>query len=130
MDQALYKSTDWGNSWSQVTTDLPSIQNAYNAELMSLAPSPGLLYGLGGNTGSGGTTGMYISEDGSDWRKVASDNLFYSSAASGADINNLSTSSTGKTWLYYSDGGMSPQYQLYSIGGPLRNGRFFYYQKD
>ena len=127
--QALYKSTDWGNSWSQVTTNLPTIQGS-SAELMSLAPSPGLLYGLGGNTGSGGTTGTYISEDGSDWRKVASDNLFYSSAASGADINNLSTSSTGKTWLYYSEDSATQPYQLYSIGGPLRNGRFFYYQKD
>jgi len=126
--QALYKSTDWGNSWSQLTTNLPTIQGS-SAELMSLAPSPGLLYGLGGNTGSGGTTGTYISEDGSDWRKVASDNLFYSSAASGADINNLSTSSTGKTWLYTSLV-VATFPKLYSIGGPLRNGRFFYYQKD
>ena len=130
MDQALYKSTDWGNSWSQVTTNLPTIQGSYSAELMSLAPSPGLLYGLGGNTGSGGTTGTYISEDGSDWRKVASDNLFYSSAASGGYSDYLSLSSTGKAWLYYSIDSATASYQLYSIGGPLRNGRFFYYQKD
>jgi len=128
--QALYKSTDWGNSWSQVTTNLSTIQGSNSAELMSLAPSPGLLYGLGGNTGSGVTTGTYISEDGSDWRKVASGNLFYSGMGSGADINNLSLSSTGKAWLYYSLMPGQVDAKLYSIGGPLRNGRFFYYQKD
>ena len=129
-DNSLYKSTDWGNSWSQVTTNLPSIQNAYSHKLMALAPSPGLLYGLGGNTGSGGTTGTYISEDGSDWRKVSSDNLLYSNMGGSQDSDNLSISSTGKAWLYYSEESATMPYQLYSIGGPLRNGRFFYYQKD
>lgn len=124
MYPALYKSTDWGNSWSQVTTNLSSIQNN-TYELISLAPSPGLMYGFG-DTAS--TTGTFISEDGSDWRKVASDNLLYSPPH--RDSDNLSLSSTGKAWLYYSEESATVPYRLYSIGGPLRNGRFFYYQKD
>ena len=126
MSLALYKSTDWGNSWSQVTTNLPSIQNA-TYELMSLAPSPGLIYGFGN---SASTTGTFISEDGSDWNKVASDNLLYSNMGGSQDSDNLSISSTGKAWLYYSEESATMPLQLYSIGGPLRNGRFFYYQKD
>ena len=122
----LYKSTDWGNSWSQVTTNLPSIQTTPSLELISLAPSPGLLFAFG----DGATIGAsYISADGSDWRKVLSGNLIYSPGnPMGSD--NLSLSSTGKAWIYYSEEIAPPQYQLYSIGGPLRNGRFFYYQKD
>jgi hypothetical protein len=121
--QALYKSTDWGNSWSQVTTNLPSIQNAYNPKLMSLAPSPGLLFALG-NSDSGNTTGTFISKDGSDWSRVSSANLAYSMYGGRVDV-----SSTGKFWVSQSlnYGG---SHVLYSIGGPLRNGRFFYYQKD
>lgn len=120
--QALYKSTDWGNSWSQVTTNLPTNQNNYNAELMALAPSPGLFYAFGDGTSS---SGAYISADGSDWNKVSSTNLAYSMY--GGDIE---ISSTGKVWGYITSGSASPTYQLLSIGGPLRNGRFFYYQKD
>lgn len=125
VNQLLYKSTDWGNSWSQVTTNLPSIQNTFSSSLMSLAPSPGLMYGFGDTASA---TGTFISEDGSDWRKVSSDNLLYSPHPGGSD--NLSLSSTGNAWLYYSEDGSTMPYQLYSIGGPLRNGRFFYYQKD
>jgi photosystem II stability/assembly factor-like uncharacterized protein len=113
MDQALYKSTDWGNSWSQVTTNL-SIQQGYETELMALAPSPGLLYASG--------SGTYISGDGSDWSKISSENITYSMYG-GGDIDVLSD---GKVWVYRGE----PLNQLYSIGGPLRNGRFFYYQKD
>ena len=125
MDQALYKSTDWGNSWSQVTTNLPTNQNNYNAELMALAPSLGLLYAFGNNDGGTTPTATYISADGSDWNKVSSTNLAYSMY--GGDIE---ISSTGKVWGYITSGGAPPTYQLLSIGGPLRNGRFFYYQKD
>jgi len=123
---SLYKSTDWGNSWSQVTTNLPSIQTTPSLELISLAPSPGLLHAFG--DGGAGAVATYISADGSDWRKVSSDNLLYSSGNPG-DSDNLSLSSTGKAWLYISRM-PDPAYKLYSIGGPLRNGRFFYYQKD
>ncbi len=123
--QALYKSTDWGNSWSQVTTNLPSIQTTPSLELISLAPSPGLLFAFGDGAMIGAS---YISADGSDWRKVSSDNLLYSPHPGGSD--NLSLSSTGKAWIYYSEESAPPQYQLYSIGVPLRNGRLFYYQKD
>ncbi len=123
--QALYKSTDWGNSWSQVTTNLPTNQNNYNAELMALAPSLGLLYAFGDNDGGTTPPATYISADGSDWNKVSSTNLAYSMY--GGDIE---ISSTGKVWGYITSGGAPPTYQLLSIGGPLRNGRFFYYQKD
>jgi hypothetical protein len=122
----LYKSTDWGNSWSQVTTNLPSIQTTHSLELISLAPSPGLLLAVGDGAAIGAS---YISADGSDWRKVSSDNLLYSPHHVGGS-DNLSLSSTGKAWLYYSEDSSTVPYQLYSIGGPLRNGRFFYYQKD
>ena len=122
----LYKSTDWGNSWSQVTTNLPSIQTTPSLELISLAPSPGLLLAFG--DGAAGAVATYISADGSDWRKVSSDNLLYSPHP--GDSNNLSLSSTGNAWLYYSEESATESYHLYSIGGPLRNGRFFYYQKD
>jgi hypothetical protein len=109
MYQALNKSTDWGNSWSQVTTNL-SIQQGYDTELMALAPSPGLLYAAG--------DGAYISEDGSDWSKV-----------SGTFYGDLDISSTGKFWVT-EDRNAGGETVLYQIGGPLRNGRFFYYQKD
>ena len=122
--EALYKSTDWGNSWSQVTTNLPSIQNTSSSSLMSLAPSPGLMYAFGGNTGSGGTTGTFISEDGTNWTKVSPLNLVDSTNYPGASIGGIDVSSTGKFWIYIQG------YSLHSIGGPLRNGRFFYYQKD
>ena len=113
--KALYKSTDWGNSWSQVTTNLPTIQGSNNAELMALAPSPGLFYAFGGGNGA---EGAYISVDGNNWSKVSSSDFFMTmTGASDIDI-----SSTGKCWIYGDD--------LHSIGGPLRNGRFFYYQKD
>ena len=117
--QALYKSTDWGNSWSQVTTNLPTNQNNYNTELMALAPSPGLFCAFGdGNLSSG----AYISGDGSDWNRVSSYN--FTNTATRSDIV---VSSTGKVWIYYNSGtGM----YYYSIGGPLRSGRFFHYQKD
>jgi hypothetical protein len=115
--QALYKSTDWGNSWSRVTTNLPTNQYMYNAELMALAPSPGLLYAFGDGASDGGT---YISEDGSDWNKVSSLNLENS-------YGEASVSSNGKVWISYLE---DTDIGLYSIGGPLRNGRFFYYQKD
>jgi hypothetical protein len=121
----LYKSTDWGNSWSQVITNLPSIQTS-SLELISLAPSPGLLLAVGDGAAIGAS---YISADGSDWKKVASDNLLYSPGYA-EDSDNLSISSTGKAWLYYSEESATVAHQLYSIGGPLRNGRFFYYQKD
>jgi len=114
MDQALYKSTDWGNSWSQVTTNLPTIQGSYSAELMSLAPSPGLFYAFGGGNAP---SGAHISVDGSDWSRVSS----YNTTMGGGDID-VDISSTGKCWIYGDD--------LHSISGPLRNGRFFYYQKD
>lgn len=117
--QALYKSTDWGNSWSQVSTNLPSIQSYDNSDLKSLAPSPGLFYAFGDGASIGGS---YISRDGSDWSKVSSTNLGDNSME-----NSLEISSTGKFWVYYND---STSHRLYSIGGPLRNGRFFYYQKD
>ena len=106
---ALYKSTDWGNSWSQVTTNL-SIQQGYDIELMALAPSPGLLYAAGYSA--------YISEDGSDWSKVSSTNY-----------EDFDVSSTGKFWVTESLNAGTDTV-LHSIGGPLRNGRFFYYQKD
>jgi hypothetical protein len=109
MDQALYKSTDWGNSWSQVTTNL-SIQQGYDIELMALAPSPGLLYASGYSA--------YISEDGSDWSKVSATNY-----------EDFDVSSTGKFWVTESINAGTDNV-LHSIGGPLRNGRFFYYQKD
>jgi hypothetical protein len=109
MDQALYKSTDWGNSWSQVTTNL-SIQQGYETELMALAPSPGLLYASGYSA--------YISEDGSDWSKVSATNY-----------EDFDVSSTGKFWVTESINAGTDNV-LHSIGGPLRNGRFFYYQKD
>jgi hypothetical protein len=109
MYQALYKSTDWGNSWSQVTTNL-SIQQGYDTELMALAPSPGLLYAAG--------DGAYISEDGSDWSKVSNTNYV-----------DFDISSTGKFWVT-EDRNAGAETVLHSIGGPLRNGRFFYYQKD
>ena len=111
--QALYKSTDWGDSWSQVTTNLPTTSNSGNSELKALAPSPGLLFGHGAWNG-----GTYISEDGSDWSKVSDGNL--TDPMYGGDIE---VSPTGKVWIYNDD-------DLSSIGGPLRNGRFFYYQKD
>ena len=123
--QALYKSTDWGNSWSQVTTNLPTNQNNYNTELMALAPSPGLFYAFGDNDGGTTPTATFISKDGSDWNKVSSTNLAYSMY--GGDIE---ISSTGKVWGYITSGSAPPTYQLLSIGGPLRSGRFFYYQKD
>lgn len=109
MYQALYKSTDWGNSWSQVTTNL-SIQQGYDIELMALAPSPGLLYASGYSA--------YISEDGSDWSKVSATNY-----------EDFDVSSTGKFWVTESINAGTDNV-LHSIGGPLRNGRFFYYQKD
>jgi len=112
--KALYKSTDWGNSWSQVTTNLPTTQGSNNPELMALAPSPGLLY-----ASSYGNEGVYVSGDGNDWSKVSSRNFFMTMIGAGSDID---ISSTGKCWIYGDD--------LHSIGGPLRNGRFFYYQKD
>ena len=109
MYQALYKSMDWGNSWSQVTTNL-SIQQGYDTELTALAPSPGLFYASG--------HGAYISEDGSDWIKVSTTNY-----------EDSDVSSTGKLWLTQ-DVNAGGSTALYSISGPLRNGRFFYYQKD
>lgn len=121
--QALYKSTDWGNSWSQVSTNLPTNQNNYNTGLMALAPSPGLLYAFGNYDGGTTPTATYISEDGSDWSKVSYTNLVGNSM----NHNSSEISSTGKFWVYYND---STSHRLYSIGGPLRNGRFFYYQKD
>ena len=114
--QALYKSTDWGNSWSQVTTNLPTIQNSYNTELMVLGSSSGLFYAYGGGNGA---EGAYISGDGSDWNRVSSYN-FTNTMNGGGDIE---VSSTGKVWI-------SNNYDLQCIGGPLRSGRFFYYQKD
>ena len=111
--QALYKSTDWGDSWSQVTTNLPTTGDSSYSELKALAPSPGLLYAFGSDYGGG----TYISEDGSDWSKVSDGNLGY--RMNGGDIE---VSPTGKVWLL--------NWDLSSIGGPLRNGRFFYYQKD
>jgi hypothetical protein len=77
-----------------------------------LAPSPGLVFGHGAWNG-----GTYISEDGSDWSKVSDGNL--TDSMNGGHIE---VSSTGKVWLL--------NWDLSSIGGPLRNGRFFYYQKD
>ena len=47
------------------------------------------------------------------------------------DFDGVTISDSGQIWLY--EGGDSytnvPS-ELYTIGGPLRNGRFFYYQKD
>jgi len=110
---ALYKSTDWGNSWSQVTTNI-STNPSGEYELMALAPSLGLLYTS--------HSGAYISEDGSDWSKISSENITYSMYGGG----DIEVSSDGKIWVYRGE----PVNQLSSIGGPLRNGRFFYYQKD
>jgi len=82
-----------------------------------LAPSPGLFYAFGDGASGGGT---YISADGSDWNRVSSSNL----ASSGGDCK---VSSTGVVWISYNSGtGM----YYYSIGGPLRSGRLFHYQKD
>lgn len=124
--QALYKSTDWGNSWSQVSTNLPTNQNNYNTSLMALAPSPGLLYAFGNYDGGTTPTATYISEDGSDWSKVSYTNLVGNSMYG----NSSEISSTGKFWVYYTEDSAMTSRRLYSIGGPLRNGRFFYYQKD
>jgi hypothetical protein len=107
MYQALYNSTDWGNSWSQVTTNLPTIE--YDIKLMALAPSPGLLISF--------SSGTYISGGGSEWSRISSYNYAYTMYNPLIEV-----SSTGKFWMSY--------YGFYSVGGPLRNGRFFYYQKD
>ena len=108
--QALYKSTDWGNSWSQVTANLPEMSSSITGiDLDSLAPSPGLLL-TQADTGTS-SIGAYISEDGSDWIQVSS-----------WAVGDLEVATSGQVWLL--------NYDLSSIGGPLRNGRFFYYQKD
>jgi len=117
-DIALYQSTDWGDSWAPVSTNLPELDSLVGVDLMNLGTSPGLILSFGINMTSGSST--YISENGSEWTKVADE-----------DFDGVTISDSGQIWLY--EGGDSytnvPS-ELYTIGGPLRNGRFFYYQKD
>jgi len=63
-----------------------------------------------------------LSVNGSDWILVGS--------VEGYSQPQLLDQPNGQTWLgTFGDGAAMPSY-LYSIGGPLRNGRFFHYQKD
>jgi hypothetical protein len=111
---ALYQSTDWGDSWTPVSTDLPTI--SYQVGLGDLAAGSGLILSVEGVDDIEQAT--YISEDGSDWSKAVDEHF-----------DEVTTSGSGQIWLFddYVDAG---SLALYSIGGPLRNGRFFYYQKD
>ena len=113
-DIALYQSTDWGDSWEPVSTNLQLPNNSDYFNLMNLGTAPGLLLSNDNSTGGGY---LYITENGSEWSKVSSEGY------------EVVISDSGQIWLFddYVDAGSSA---LYSIGGPLRNGRFFYYQKD
>ncbi|HBM86135.1 MAG TPA: hypothetical protein DD423_05035 [Opitutae bacterium] len=112
---SLYQSSDWGNSWQEVSTNLPEFGNLYNPNLEDLGAAPGLLFSDKGSTQNGF---IYITENGSEWTKVADE-----------PFDRVSNS--GQIWLFNEGetSGFAPP-ELYSIGGPLRNGRFFYYQKD
>ena len=113
----LYKSTDWGDSWVAVSTDLPEIDYS-DASLSDLPAGSGLI--LSFETAMGGSA--YISENGSEWSQV--------DGAQGFD--GMSTLDSGQIWLYAPGvpGVPGVDIRLHSIGGPLRSGRLFHYQKD
>ena len=110
---ALYQSTDWGDSWTLVSTNLPAIE--YSVDLGDLAAGSGLILLVEGN---GIADATYISENGSDWSKVSDEHF-----------DEVTTSGSGQIWLF-DNPGATGYYNLYSIGGPLRSGRLFHYQKD
>jgi hypothetical protein len=113
-DAVLYKSTDWGDSWAQVTTNLPEL-DSYEIELENLGTAPGLL--LSDNFMSNEAT--YITENGSDWSKIEAEGF-----------DEIEVSAAGQIWIFDLGGPGMEDSRFHSIGGPLRNGRFFYYQKD
>ena len=110
----LYKSTDWGNNWVEVSNNLPLINSNFGVDLDPLGSKPGLLLSLNEVAGPGG--GQFITENGSEWTQVSNE---------GYDEDTISSS--GQIWLLEAQPGFS---DLYSIGGPTRSGRFFHYQKD
>ena len=117
----LYKSTDWGTSWSQVTAfdgtgggsaDLSSYRlNSISNGQALLLQAP-IMYG----------NEYRISVNGIDWS-------FVGAAGDSNNSGSFLTQPNGQTWLLNSEMAMT-SWSLYSIGGPLRNGRFFHYQKD
>jgi hypothetical protein len=112
---ALYTSTNWGDSWQAVSIDFPAISSW--VDYMDLGGLPGGLGLILTVDGDGVENAVYnISENGSELTKLAA-----------KDFRLVSISDSGQTWLYHS---RDHEPELYSIGGPLRNGRFFYYQKD
>ena len=113
----LYKSTDWGSSWSQViafdeSSDLTMFR------LNTLSDGQTLFLESPDNT----SVIYRISVNGTDWFQAGTD-------AGGADRGAILVQPSGLTWLLLSKMG-APYISLYSIGGPSRSGRFFHYQKD
>ena len=116
----LYKSTDWGTSWSQVTafdgTDGGSADLS-RYRLNSISNGQALWLQNDNNM----QVEFRLSVNGSDWILVGSVEGY---------SPQLLDQPNGQTWLgTFGDGLAMPPF-LYSIGGPLRNGRFFHYQKD
>ena len=119
----LYKSTDWGTSWSQVTAfDGTSGGSADLSRYRLDSISNGQALWLQSKNDSTMQIEFRLSVNGSDWILVGS--------VEGYSQPQLLDQPNGQTWLgTFGDGAAMPSY-LYSIGGPLRNGRFFHYQKD
>jgi hypothetical protein len=113
---ALYKSTNWGDSWTEVSSDLPeNLENILNyITVDNIGSTPGLLLACD----YPGRGFLYISTNGNEWVKVSEE-----------EVDDLIVTAAGQVWLF-DGGGMNGSSSLYSIGGPLRSGRLFHYQKD
>ncbi len=117
-----WKSFNDGDSWSQISTNLPNYTSMYGYKIIE---HENKLWLWGKNNSGSESAVVMWSTDGIEWNSS-----WYTSDYMQMDYASLIGLPNGRLWFYTgsSDSMYGPSF--YYIGGPKKQDGLYYYQKD